>query len=133
MFNLDNIEKKQNIKLPKEYKKLYQSNFKEIGNEVKIYAGSDIFSIRKFLTATEINDILDELYNFFGYDIIPIAETDYEDYICLDYRDDMESPTIIYWNYELASEDLTEGTVLLYNNMHEFLVDVIKVQSSHEK
>lgn len=33
----DNIEKKQNIKLPEEYKQLYQSNFKQFNNRGKIH------------------------------------------------------------------------------------------------
>ena len=85
MYSLKSIEKMQNIKFPEEYKRLYQSNFREIGNKIEIYVGSDVFCIRRFLTSTEIDDILKEFYDFFGYDIIPIAETDEEDYICLYY------------------------------------------------
>lgn len=32
MYSLESIEKKQNIKFPEEYKRLYQSNFKQIDN-----------------------------------------------------------------------------------------------------
>lgn len=120
MCSLKNIEKKQNIKFPIEYKRLYQSDFKEIDNKFEIRVGNDVFYISEFLKAAEINDILEEFYDFFGYDIIPIAKTNYDDYICLDYRKNIEKPSIIYWNYEIALENPEEGTLFLYNNIHEF-------------
>jgi len=127
MYNLDYIEKKQNIKLPEEYKQAYQSIFKEFDSRLEIHVNEDIFYIIKFLSATEINDILNEFYDFFGYDIVPIAETEYEDYICLCYRDNMKNPTIIYWDYELAFEGSTEGISVLYGSVHEFITNIIKL------
>lgn len=79
-----------------------------------------MFCINKFLNSVEINDVLEEFYDFFGYDIVPIAKTDYDDYICLDYRRNVEKPSIIYWNYELALENSEEGILFLYDNIHEF-------------
>ena len=52
MYALNNIEKKQNIKFPEEYKRLYQSDFEEFSNRLE--------------------------FHFWGYDIILITETDYE-------------------------------------------------------
>mgnify|MGYP005919649025 CR=1 FL=1 len=65
------IEKKQNIKFPEIYTKLYQSNFKGI-SKMKIQIDEDSINIRKFLNANEINDVLDEFYDYFGYDIVPL-------------------------------------------------------------
>lgn len=121
MANLNNIEKKQNIKLPIEYIKLYESNFSRINSNAKIQLGKNIFSIQRFLYANEIIDALDENYNFWGYDFIPIAETNYTDYICLYYKKSRDKPTIVYWNYELALEDPDDCISFLYNNIHEFL------------
>lgn len=87
---------------------------------MEMHVGNDIFKIRKFLTATEMFDILDEFYDLFGYDIIPIAEADYDDYICLYYRKNMKQPSIIYWDYELALENPEKGILLLCEDMHEF-------------
>ncbi len=126
MRSLESIEKKQNIKFPEEYKRLYQSNFKEIDNGMEIHAGDDVFYISKFLTTTEINDILEEFHDFLGYDIVPIAETDYDDYICLNYRENMKKPSIVYWNYELALESLEEGILFLYDSMYEFETKLIQ-------
>lgn len=36
MYTLNDIEKKQNIKFPEEYKRLYQSDFKEFSNRLEI-------------------------------------------------------------------------------------------------
>ena len=92
MYTLNNIEKKQNIKFPEEYKRLYQSGFKEFSNRLEFHVNDDVFRICKFLSVTEMNALLEEFYDFWGYDIIPIAETDYEDYICLYYRENRENP-----------------------------------------
>lgn len=48
MYNLESIEKKQNIKFPEEYKRLYQSKFKELDNRIEIHIGDDVFCITKF-------------------------------------------------------------------------------------
>ena len=127
MFDLDIIEKKQNIKFPEEYKRLYQSDFKEFSNRLEIHVNDDVFRICKFLSAIEISDILAEFYDFWGYDIVPIAETDYEDYICLYYKENRKNPSIVYWNYELALENSTEGITFLYGSMHEFITNIIKL------
>lgn len=91
MYSLESIEKKRNIKFPEKYKQLYQSNFKEIDNRIEIHAGNDVFCISKFLTIIEINDILEKFYDFFGYGIVPVAETDDYNYICLYYRENMKN------------------------------------------
>lgn len=127
MFDLDIIEKKQKIKFPEEYKRLYQSDFKEFSNRLEIHVNDDVFRICKFLSAIEISDILVEFYDFWGYDIVPIAETDYEDYICLYYKENRKNPSIVYWNYELALENSTEGITFLYGSMHEFITNIIKL------
>lgn len=80
----------------------------------------------QILTTTEINDILEELYDFFGYDIVPIAETDYDDYICLYYRENMKKPSIVYWDYELALENSEEGILFLFDSMYEFETKLIQ-------
>ncbi len=117
MIDFDNIEKRYNIKLPKEYKQFYQYAIKEINNKVEL-------NIQKFLTVSEINDILEEYYDFFGYDIIPIAETDYGDYICLYYKRNTQNPSIIYWDYELAAESghSSDGVSVLYKDIFQFIL-----------
>lgn len=97
-----------------------QIDFKEIYAGIEIQAGDDVLCINKFLTDAEIEDALKEYYDFWGYDIIPIAVTDYDDYICLYYKDESDNPSIIYWNYELVLENEKEGIVFLYGNMSQF-------------
>lgn len=69
---------------------------------------------------------MEEFYDFFGYDIIPIAETDDDNYICLYYKENMKKPLIIYWNYELALENPEEGILFLYDSIYEFETKMIK-------
>ena len=51
---MDTIEKKQNIIFPEEYKRLYQSDFKEFSNRLEFHVNDDVFRIRKFLSVAEI-------------------------------------------------------------------------------
>jgi len=120
MYSLESIEKKQSIKFPEEYKRLYQSDFKNINNRIEIQIEDDVFCINKFLSANEINDVLQEFFDFFGYDIVPVAVTDCDNYICLYYRENMRNPSVVYWNYELALENPQEGILFLYDSMREF-------------
>lgn len=78
------------------------------------------------MTIIEINDILEEFYDFFGYDIVPVAETDDDNYICLYYKENMKKPSIVYWNYELALENPEEGILFLYDSIYEFETKMIK-------
>lgn len=124
MYSLEDIEKKQNIKLPEKYKQLYKSGFKEIDGRFEIHTNEEIIRINSFLTVTEINDILEEFYDLFGYGIVPIAETEYDDYICLYYRENNSIPSIIYWFYELAVENPEEAIFNLYDNIDKFVVQL---------
>lgn len=121
MITLECIERKQNIKFPEAYIDLYQSNFKDI-EKLSIKVNGDFITIKKFLNANEINDALDEFYDDLGYDLVPIAEVEYEDFICLDFRDNKKNPSIVYWNYELALENSIEGITLLYSSLNELLI-----------
>lgn len=124
MYSLEDIEKKQNIKLPEEYKQLYKSGFNEIGGRFEIHTNEEIIRINSFLTVTEINDILVEFYDLFGYDIVPIAKTEYDDYICLYYRENNPIPSIVYWSYELAVENPEEAIFYLYDNIDKFVLEL---------
>lgn len=118
--------KKTKYKISRKYKQLYKSNFKEIDNRIAIHVGDDVFCISKFLTITEINGILEEFYDFFGYDIFSVAETDDDNYICLYYKENIKKSSIIYWNYELALENQEEGILFLYDSIYEFETKMIK-------
>lgn len=50
MIDFDNIEKRYNIKLPKEYKQFYQYAIKEINNKIELHIENDTLNIQKFST-----------------------------------------------------------------------------------
>lgn len=120
MFSLKSIEKKQNIILPPRYKNLYQSDFKEIEDRRNICTNEETIRISKFLNAEEMNNIIEEFYDFWSYDIIPIAETEYDDYVCLFYRKNSFDPSVIYWDYDLATVCSEDAIFCLYDNIEEF-------------
>lgn len=121
MCTLESIEKKQNIVFPSEYKTLYNHKFAILKERHPICVNDDVFNISRFLLLSEINLLIDEFYDILGYDIIPIAETDYEDYICLYYKDSREKPSVVYLNYELAMEGDSEAVQVLYGSLSELL------------
>lgn len=122
MYSIEEIEKKQNIRFPDKYKEAYSSNFIELERCSNIYIDNEKIVIKKFMNADEIMSAIDEFYDYFGYDIIPIGITEYDDYICFYYK--TQAPCIIYWNYELTAESPNEGIVYLYKDFDTF-VDAI--------
>ena len=118
-YSLLDIERKLNIHLPEKYKKLYFSDFAEVDKN-KLQIEEDIFYIKKFLTVTEIISALDEFYDFWGYDIVPIAEVEDGDYICLYYKDSRNNPIIVYWDYDIAIENSGTSMLFLYDNIEQF-------------
>ena len=121
-YGLKDIEKKQNIRLPEKYKQLYHLDFAEVNEKIKLQTEEEIFYIKHFLTATEIIHTLDVFYDFWGYDIVPIAELEYGDYICLYYKECRTNPTIVYWNYELALENPGGSMLFLFDDIEGFKI-----------
>lgn len=119
-YSLHDIEKKQNIILPERYKQLYQSDFRDIDGKSIVRINGEEFHIKKFLTVAEIIHALDEFYDLWGYDIVPIAEDKWDDYICLYYKNSRNVPTIVYWNYELVLENPNSAICFLYDSIETF-------------
>ena len=123
-YSLHDIEKKQNISLPERYKQLYQSNFRDIDGKSIVRTNEEEFHIKRFLTVIEIIHALDEFYDFWGYDIVPIAEDKYEDYICLNYKNNRNVPTVVYWNYDLALENPDDAICFLCDSIEKFELEL---------
>lgn len=121
MCTLDSIEKKQHIIFSSDYKSLYKDEFVILEKLHLVLVNNDVFNISRFLLVSEINLLIDEFYDILGYDTIPIAEIDYEDYICLYYKDSREKPSVVYLNYELAMEGDSEAVQVLYSSFTELL------------
>lgn len=118
MDNFNKLEKMQNIILPKEYKFLDLDKYNKIVINIE---GLSII-LEKFLDINEIVELINEFYDIMGYDIIPIAKTNFcNDYICLYYKNKFEDPLIIYWDYELAFEFDEDAIIILYKNMKELV------------
>lgn len=123
-YSLNDIEKKQNIKLPERYKQLYQSNFRDIDRKAIVRTNKEEFHIKKFLTVTEIIHALDEFYDLWGYDIVPIAEDNWEDYICLYYKNSRNVPVVVYWDCDLALENPDDAISFLYDSIETFEIEL---------
>ena len=123
-YSLHDIEKKQNIRLPERYKQLYHSNFRDIDRKSIVRTNEEEFHIKRFLTVTEIIHTLDEFYDLWGYDIVPIAEDNWEDYICLYYKNSRNVPTVVYWDCDLALENPDDAISFLYDSIETFEIEL---------
>lgn len=122
-----NIEKRLNIKFPKEYI-YFISNMNAINSKkIILLDEEENILIKNFLSLNEeIEDSINEIYNEYKgimlEGVIPIATTEDEDYICLYYDADRESsPKVILWSYELALEQFGEGMFYVSNSFGEFI------------
>lgn len=120
MKNVISIEISTNNLLPTSYKRFYNNeklnDFKNIDIETN---DGDLVSLIKFMEATEIIASFNENFNVLGYDLLPIANMEYGDIMCLDFRNNPTNPQIIYCNHELALESLEDAITLLFNDFDE--------------
>lgn len=52
------------------------------------------------VTLTQIEDRLTDIEDLIGIDILPVAFLFAGDFVCLDYRDNRENPSVCVWNHE---------------------------------
>ena len=121
MSNLYIIEKRYNIKLPLLYKQEYMCNFNNLNKNLVLSKNEKFFL--KFLDVENILDILNDNFDLFGYDIIPFAKTEYDDYICFFYEDTRYNPKIIFFAYDLSIINKEEAIFYLYNSFNEFVLN----------
>ncbi|AQR93148.1 SMI1/KNR4 family protein [Clostridium saccharoperbutylacetonicum] len=128
MKNIEEVEKSLNIKFPDEYIKFIDDINKEhTSKEIMLLDDDENIIIKDFLYIdTDCENSVVQIYNEYRSlmleGIIPIATTEYEDYICLYYDVDREtSPKVILWCYELAVEELGKGMFTIGNTFKEFI------------
>lgn len=123
----ENVEKYIGVKLPKEYKDFIQYNVIEVnnGNLIKLH-GKNI-NIRAFLGFDKNDDfyilnVYNEIRDILLDDLIPIAITEFDEYICLDYKNGRNAfPKVVYYDSELAILDANGAVFNISNSFSEFL------------
>nr|WP_269135970.1 SMI1/KNR4 family protein [Sporosarcina cyprini] len=78
----------------------------------------DYYDIGVVRTQLEERIVFDE--NFVGTELLPIAVLFAGDFVCLDYRSNVEEPIVCVWNHE-ESSDLNPITDFISNSFEEFL------------
>lgn len=125
MESIEVLESKLNIRFPEEFNRFVST----YSNQQKIVIKTlDVDTvIQDFLPIeTCVENSVYEVYlensSLMLDGIIPIATTQYDDLICLFYRDSRENePIVIYWSYELSLEEREEGIFKVANSFSEFL------------
>lgn len=120
------IEKRLNIKFPKEYIDFINNTDAIMGKKIILLDEEENMLIKNFLCLNEdIDESIIQVYNEYRSimleGVIPIAITEDEDYICLYYETDRENlPKVILWSYELALDQYGEGMFPISNSFSEF-------------
>lgn len=123
----ENVEKHMNIKLPREYKDFIEYNIFEMNSKNLIKLRGKDINIKVFLSF----DIDDEFYILKIYnedrdilldDLIPFAITEFDEYICLDYKNGRDvSPRVVYYDTELAIQNPSNAVFDISDSFKEFL------------
>ena len=72
------------------------------------------------VTLTQLEERLTDNEDLIGADILPIAVLFAGDFICLDFREDIENPNVVVWNHEESAE-LEPITYFVANTFSEFI------------
>lgn len=131
-------ERKWRLTLPVEYKAFILENNGCIpeGNSFEVNGHS--YTVTRFLcilkdtknnnngwydisvVESQIGERLTDNEDLIGVEVLPIAELFAGDYVCLDFRSDMEKPEVCIWDHE-ESGDFSPVTIKVSESFSEFL------------
>lgn len=135
---LSEKEGKWRINLPETYKKFIKKYNGGTPIKDSFKCNSHIYTIDRFLCILKVTGERDDEYydigvvrtqlderivfdeNLVGTELLPIAVLFAGDFVCLDYRNNVEEPIVCVWNHE-ESSDLNPITYIVSNSFEEFL------------
>ncbi|MEG0528418.1 MAG: SMI1/KNR4 family protein [Longicatena sp.] len=135
---LSEKESKWRIKLPVTYKELIKKYNGGTPIRDSFKCNNHNYAIDRFLCILKVTgEREDEFYdigvvrtqlderivsdeNLVGTELLPIAVLFAGDFVCLDYRENVEEPTVCVWNHE-ESSDQDPVTYVTSDNFEEFL------------
>lgn len=139
---LSEKEGKWRIKLPETYKEFIKKYNGGTPKKDSFKCNSHIYTIDRFLSILKVTgEREDEYYdigvvrtqlderivfdeNIVGTELLPIAVLFAGDFVCLDYRNNVENPIVCVWNHE-ESSDLNPITYIVTDSFEKFL-DMLK-------
>lgn len=140
---LSEKERKWRIKLPNAYKEFIKKNNGAIPIKDSFNCNHHNYVIERYLCILKvIGQSDDEFYDIgvvstqleerivsdedlIGVELLPIAVLFAGDFVCLDYRNDSEEPSVCVWDHE-ESANLEPVTYFASNNFEEFLKVLIE-------
>ena len=127
------------IKLPETYINFVKSSNGAVPNELTIKCGGQSRLIEKFLcllddyrddgvqgqyeisvVIAQIEDRLTDDDDLVGSNIIPFAVVFGGDFLCMDFRQSKENPSVIIWDHE-ESDELSPVTYTVADSINSFL------------
>ncbi|AQY51738.1 hypothetical protein PWEIH_01235 [Listeria weihenstephanensis FSL R9-0317] len=135
-------ERKWRIALPESYKQFIQKFSGAIPIRDTFTCNNHECSIDRFLCILNVTGTREDEYydigvvrtqlderiitdeDLIGTELLPIAALFAGDLVCLDYRENVDEPTVCVWNHE-ESVELEPVTCLISENFKEFL-DILK-------
>lgn len=109
---IESVEHRLQIALPEDYKQFvlkYDGGYPN-PNHFKVDGKVEIFNNLISLDENEydnIYEILEDLQERFGDQLIPFAEDGFGNFLCFDYSADKN---IVFWNHEKNCDDFNEST-----------------------
>lgn len=115
-------EKKWRLVLPVDYKEFIMNYNGGIPNEKSFECNNRNYAITRFLcilknvqeaqhgwydisvVESQIGERLTDNEDLIGVEVLPIAELFAGDYVCLDYRENKEMPSVCIWSHEESGE-----------------------------
>ncbi|PAD90033.1 SMI1/KNR4 family protein [Shouchella clausii] len=135
---LSEKEVKWRINLPEMYKEFIKKYNGGTPIKGSFKCNNHYYAIDRFLCILKVTGERDDEYydigvvrtqlderivfdeNLVGTELLPIAVLFAGDFVCLDYRNNVEEPIVCVWNHE-ESSDLNPVTYIISNSFEEFL------------
>jgi hypothetical protein len=135
---LEEKEKKWKLMLPLDYRNFLLNYNGGIPNEKSFECNGHNYAVTRFLcilrdfhdtqlgwydisvVESQIGERLTDNEDLIGVEVLPIVELFAGDYVCLDYRESKDNPTVCVWNHE-ESEDFSPVTYKASNSFTEFI------------
>lgn len=123
LYEVIKVSDKWGVNFPFVYKALATRHSSE-EIEIEIKVNNEIKILDRVLSYEDdewnIEKVFEDIKNLLPGRVFPIIRESCGGYICLDYRDNMEAPTIVFWNNEYKNSD--ENIIKIFDNCNQ-LVD----------
>lgn len=123
---LERVEKAWGVRLPVDFTQCVQENNGGCSSRdvFDVSGRSRVFNrLFRFNADSDsyVLDCFEDMQDRLVDRVFPIADDVFGNAICLDYRQDRENPSIVFWDHEVASQDPEAAVAYIAASFTEFL------------